>query len=97
MQVSSFLLVLAVSAPLGLSLTTVFDRRQVISLIALLSNDPDCDDICRANIIQERRAMMRQSRSSTSRQDVFELSRQRAKLYNTTYQGASCPPGIPCL
>ena len=58
-----------------------------------------CDEACRQErlrVIRERRAMMQQSRSSTSRQEVFDLSRQRATLYNTTYQGASCPPGIPC-
>ena len=59
-----------------------------------------CDEEClneRRRIIEGRRAMMRQARSSTSRQDVFELSQQRAALYNATYQGAFCPPGIPCL
>ena len=60
----------------------------------------ECDQACleeRTRIIQERRAMMRQSRSSVNRQGVFELSRQRAALYNTTYRGATCPPGVPCL
>eukprot|EP00566_Odontella_aurita_P009228 CAMPEP_0113547082 /NCGR_PEP_ID=MMETSP0015_2-20120614/12156_1 /TAXON_ID=2838 /ORGANISM="Odontella" /LENGTH=507 /DNA_ID=CAMNT_0000447593 /DNA_START=40 /DNA_END=1566 /DNA_ORIENTATION=+ /assembly_acc=CAM_ASM_000160 len=64
------------------------------------SSAPTCDGEClekRKRMIEERRAMMRQSRSSTSRQDVFDLSRQRAALYNATYQGASCPPGVPCL
>ena len=63
-------------------------------------DEPVCDEACladRKRRIEERRAMMRQSRSPTSRQEVFELSRQRALLYNTTYQGTSCPPGIPCL
>ena len=40
--------------------------------------------------------MMRQSRSSTSRQEVFDLSRQRAKLYDTQSRAASCIDGIPC-
>lgn len=60
----------------------------------------DCDESCKAERmrrIEERRAMMRQSRSSTSRQEVFDLSRQRAKLYGTEYQGAKCPEGIPCF
>lgn len=61
---------------------------------------PPCDDNCmreRRKRILERRAMMQQSRTNTKRSDMFELSRQRAALYNTTYQGASCPPGVPCL
>jgi len=67
------------------------------------NNEPPvstCDDTCkeeRKRRIEERRAMMKQSRSSTSRSDVFELSKQRAKLYGSEYQGASCPPGIPCI
>eukprot|EP00521_Asterionellopsis_glacialis_P014173 CAMPEP_0195297044 /NCGR_PEP_ID=MMETSP0707-20130614/20707_1 /TAXON_ID=33640 /ORGANISM="Asterionellopsis glacialis, Strain CCMP134" /LENGTH=415 /DNA_ID=CAMNT_0040358731 /DNA_START=1 /DNA_END=1248 /DNA_ORIENTATION=- len=60
----------------------------------------ECDEEClakRRKLIEERRAMMRQSRTTTNRQDMFELSKQRAKLYGTTYQGASCPPGVPCI
>mmetsp|Transcript_17338 Transcript_17338/g.47334 ORF Transcript_17338/g.47334 Transcript_17338/m.47334 type:complete len:134 (+) Transcript_17338:1-402(+) len=47
----------------------------------------------------ERRKLMEASRSTNSRQSYLDLSRQRAALYyyNTTYQGVSCPPGIPCL
>lgn len=59
----------------------------------------DCDEDCkqkRLERIKERRAMMQQSRS-TGRAEVFKLSKQRAALYGTTYQGASCPPGIPCI
>ena len=59
-----------------------------------------CNDEClakRKRIIDDRRAMMRQSKSTTRRQDMFDLSRQRAALYNTTYQGAACLPNIPCL
>ncbi|GFH43810.1 hypothetical protein CTEN210_00283 [Chaetoceros tenuissimus] len=59
----------------------------------------ECDEDCkqkRLERIKERRAMMQQSRS-TGRAEVFELSKQRAALYGTTYQGASCPPGIPCI
>eukprot|EP00979_Chaetoceros_neogracilis_P008190 scaffold1818_cov326-Chaetoceros_neogracile.AAC.1 len=58
-----------------------------------------CDEDCREKrriIIEERRAMMKQSKS-TGRSEVFELSRQRANLYGTKYQGASCPPGVPCI
>lgn len=50
----------------------------------------ECDEVCKANrrkIIEERRAMMRQSKSSTSRRETMELSRQRATLYNTQYKG----------
>lgn len=60
----------------------------------------NCDEDClqkRKQIIQERRAMMMQSRSNTKRSDVFELSKQRAAMYGTTYQGATCPPGAPCI
>ena len=59
-----------------------------------------CDESCQAErrqLLENRRQLMRQSRSNTQRNDVFELSRQRAALYNTTYQGATCAPGIPCL
>lgn len=62
---------------------------------------PPCNEECmeeRKRRILERRAMMQQSRTTTRRQDMFELSKQRATLvYNTTYQGASCPPGVPCI
>lgn len=50
----------------------------------------DCDEECiqsRNRIIQDRRAMMKQSRSSTKRSDVLELSQQRAALYDTDYKG----------
>ena len=53
-------------------------------------------DACRQRIA-DRRAIFEQSRTTTSRQNMMDLSRQRAALYNTTYQGASCIPGIPCL
>jgi len=51
-----------------------------------------CDDACleeRKRRIEERRAMMKQSRSSTNRGDVLELSRQRALMYGTSYKGLS--------
>lgn len=54
-----------------------------------------CDDACQQRLL-DRRALMRQGRSSTSRQEVLDLSRQRAAMYNTTYQGTSCIPGLPC-
>lgn len=64
-------------------------------------NGDECNEAClqeRKRIVQERRAMMNQSRTNTKRSDLFELSRQRATLYGTNYKGASCPPGvIPCL
>lgn len=62
-------------------------------------NTITCDEECREKrriIVQERRAMMNQSRS-TGRSEVFELSKQRAKLYGTEYRGVSCPPGVPCI
>jgi hypothetical protein len=55
-----------------------------------------CDEACRQRIA-DRRAIFAQSRTTTSRQNMMDLSKQRAALYNTTYQGASCIPGIPCL
>lgn len=57
-----------------------------------LTNSPDCDEKClddRKRIIQERRAMMQQSRSNTRRLDVLELSQQRALMYHTEYRGLS--------
>lgn len=47
--------------------------------------------------ILERRQLMQASKSTNSRQDYLDLSRQRAALYNTTYRGVTCPPNIPCL
>lgn len=60
------------------------------------SEPKSCDEECRERIMK-RRALMQQSRSTTSRQQIMDLSKQRALLYNTTYQGASCSPNIPCL
>ena len=60
----------------------------------------ECDEAClaeRKKRNEERRAMMRQSRTNTNRQDMSALSQQRAALYNTTYQGAKCPPNVPCI
>ena len=56
------------------------------------STSSSCDDACladRKRRIQERRAMMQQSRSATNRGDVLELSRQRALMYGTSYKGLS--------
>ena len=91
---------------------TLQSRRQVVvsaAMATLFSNESnplsisqateECDSEClaeRQRIIQERRAMMQQSRTTRNRQDMFDLSRQRAALYNTTYQGATCRPGVPC-
>lgn len=50
----------------------------------------ECDDECKAQrkkVIEERRALMKQSKSNTSRRDVLELSRQRSALYDTPYRG----------
>ena len=60
----------------------------------------ECDEECkeqRRRRIEDRRAMMRQSRSTSSRQEVFELSKQRARLYGSEYQGSNCIDGVPCL
>ena len=55
-----------------------------------------CDEACKQRIA-DRRALFEQSRTTNDRQKILDLSRQRAALYNTTFQGASCIPGIPCL
>jgi hypothetical protein len=55
----------------------------------------ECDDECKQRIA-DRRALFEQSRTTSNRQVLFDLSRQRAALYNTTYQGASCIKGLPC-
>lgn len=60
----------------------------------------ECDEDCkeqRRKMIEDRRAMMRQSRSTSSRQEVFELSKQRARMYGSDYKGTSCIDGIPCI
>uniref|UniRef100_A0A7S0ARZ5 Secreted protein n=1 Tax=Minutocellus polymorphus TaxID=265543 RepID=A0A7S0ARZ5_9STRA len=74
------------------SITTISDVES--------SSAIDCDEGCkeqRRRKIEERRAMMRQSRSTSSRQEIFELSRQRARLYGTEYQGSNCIDGVPCI
>ena len=74
--------------------------------IDMTNNGDECDSTCleeRRRIIEDRRAMMLQSKTNTRRQDVFELSRQRAAMYNATYRGMECPPvsanglSIPCI
>jgi len=65
-----------------------------------MTPDQTCDEACREQrrkIIEDRRAMMKQSKSTSQRSEVLELSKQRAKLYGTEFKGASCPPGIPCI
>ena len=48
--------------------------------------------------LAERRKLMELSRSSNDRQRYFDLSRQRASVvYNTTYRGATCVQGLPCI
>jgi peptide deformylase len=69
---------------------TVADNNQ--SADRFLGGTASCDEACleeRKRRIQERRAMMQQSRSSTNRGEVLELSRQRALMYGTTYKGLS--------
>ena len=63
---------------------------------AAMADDFECDEACKQRIA-DRRALFEQSRTNRNRQDVLDLSRQRAALYNTTFKGASCIPGIPCL
>ena len=72
-----------------------------LPLVALPALAED-DEAARAAALQaklaERRKLMELSRSSNDRQRYFDLSRQRASVvYNTTYQGASCVPGLPCI
>ena len=51
----------------------------------------------RARRKEERRALVRAGRSTSSRQEILDLSRQRAALYNTTSRAANCIPGLPCI
>ena len=67
----------------------------VVALPAFAAAD---DDAALKEKLAERRKLMELSRSSNDRQRYFDLSRQRASVvYNTTYQGASCIPGLPCI
>ena len=99
-EVFSTMILAASSLPKA---TNAVDLKEFVipSMPLALAEDSqtECDNDClaeRKRIIEDRRAMLRQSRTTTSRQDMFDLSRQRAALYNTTYQGSSCPPGVPC-
>ena len=66
-----------------------------VALQALAAPD---DDAALQEKLAERRKLMELSRSSNDRQRYFDLSRQRASVvYNTTYRGASCVPGLPCI
>ena len=56
----------------------------------------ECDAECKQRIA-DRRALFEQSRTTSDRQKILDLSRQRAALYNTSFQGASCIAGLPCL
>ncbi|KAL7529967.1 hypothetical protein ACHAWF_003177 [Thalassiosira exigua] len=54
------------------------------------SDRPVCDSNCqeeRRRLVEQRRAMMKQSRSNTRRADVLELSQQRASLYGSDFKG----------
>ena len=66
-----------------------------VALPALAAPD---DDAALQEKLAERRKLMELSRSSNDRQRYFDLSRQRASaVYNTTYRGAQCVPGLPCI
>jgi len=71
------------------------DVNIILSAKAEETDEVKCDDECKRRI-SERRALFQQSRSTRSRQELFNLSRQRASLYNTTSQAANCVPGFPC-
>jgi peptide deformylase len=91
---AKFIKVKAHPAPSHSDSTTKYDASTSMNTNTII-----CDEEClekRRIIVQERRAMMNQSRS-TGRSEVFELSKQRAKLYGTEYRGVSCPPGVPCI
>ena len=102
MQLTVFIAILA--SVLGLSGSPT--RRKLLlgsagAAVALPALAED-DEAARAAALQaklaERRKLMELSRSSNDRQRYFDLSRQRASVvYNTTYQGASCVPGLPCI
>ena len=59
-------------------------------------NGLKCDESCRKRL-EDRRALYQQSRTTNNRQEMFDLSRQRAALYNTTSRASTCIPGLPCL
>ena len=59
------------------------------------ADDGACDEACKQRIA-DRRALFQQSRTTNDRKKILDLSRQRAALYNTTFQRASCIKGLPC-
>ena len=70
----------------------------VVALPALAEDDETARAAALQAKLAERRKLMELSRSSNDRQRYFDLSRQRASVvYNTTYRGASCVPGLPCI
>ena len=102
---------MALAAVKSLSMNPFTNRRQVVQALAgssmlltaplkgLAETEHESDDE-RQELLQrlkERRQLMQASRSTNDRQDYLDLSRQRAKLYNTTSKAWSCPPNIPCL
>ena len=97
--------IIAFSRPLELTATaTAYDKDTnagttswfVPSASAAEHDNSKCDDECRRRL-SERRALMQQSRTTRSRQEVLDLSRQRASLYNTTSRAVSCVSELPCL
>ncbi|KAJ1455360.1 hypothetical protein M885DRAFT_520264 [Pelagophyceae sp. CCMP2097] len=102
-------LVLLVARPLAVALGPGVSRRGVLALGTAAasglgpprcSGADDSEDAALAMRIRDRRALMQAGRSTSSRQEIFDLSRQRATLvYNTTSKAATCdnPLGLPCL
>jgi peptide deformylase len=64
------------------------DRRNPSQAGTYAPCDGDCQEE-RKRVVERRRAIMEQSRSSTSRADVLELSSQRSALYGTEFRGLS--------
>lgn len=82
-------------------LTGMMTSSVVVSLIPVsASAEGGEEEESRDEVLQrmkERRQLMQASRTSNDRQSYLDLSRQRAKLYNTTSRAVSCPPNIPCI
>ena len=83
------------SAVVSGALLSIASRRPANALADALAIPTTCDDLCKQRIA-DRRKLFEQSRTTNDRQVMFDLSKQRAAMYNTTYQGASCVPGLPC-
>lgn len=83
----------------ALAVTFPIRRAAAADEAATASAPAEIDEAAeRQRLIAKRRAQMELSRSSSDRQIYFDLSKQRAeRVYNTTYQGANCIPGIPCI